>query len=188
MSDDQKKTKVFISYAREDIVTARKLYKDIEKAGATPWLDEYDLLPGQNWKMTINQVLKSTSYILVLLSSRSLSKRGYVQKEMKMALDLLDEFPVDEIFVIPVRLDECQSLDERLQDLHHVDLFPDYEAGLAKILQVLSPGKRVLPPGKAIKPGLEMIHILHISDIHIIKNRMKPKNIAWPLRRIWSKS
>ena len=39
------------------------------------------------------------------------------QKEIKKALDLLDEFSPYDIFVIPVRLDECQPADERLQAL-----------------------------------------------------------------------
>ncbi|MDM8539755.1 TIR domain-containing protein [Desulfococcaceae bacterium HSG9] len=134
---EESKMKVFISYAREDLATAQKLYKDIKNVGAVPWMDEYDLLPGQNWKIIINQVLKKTSYVLVLLSSRSLSKRGYVQKEMKIALNLLDEFPPDQIFVIPVRLDECNPVDERLQNIHHINLFPDYENGLNQIVRAI---------------------------------------------------
>jgi hypothetical protein len=37
---------------------------------------------------------------LALLSQNSVTKRGYVQKELSEALDILDEFPSSEIFII----------------------------------------------------------------------------------------
>jgi len=40
--------KVFISYAREDVEMARKLYDDLKNAGVSPWMDEEDLLPSQS--------------------------------------------------------------------------------------------------------------------------------------------
>jgi hypothetical protein len=45
-------------------------------------------------------------------------KKGYLQKELKIALDILDEFPSGEIFVIPTRLANSEPSDERLQDIH----------------------------------------------------------------------
>ena len=129
-------SRIFISYGREDLETARRLYKDLKGAGLEPWIDDVDLLPGQNWMQTINRVIQESRYVLTLLSSRSLSKRGYVQKELKKALDVLDEFPPNDIFVIPVRVDECKPVDERLEGLHWVDLFPSYKDGLERILRV----------------------------------------------------
>ncbi len=38
--------KVFISYAKEDYETAKRLYDDLKEAGAEPWLDDEDLLSG----------------------------------------------------------------------------------------------------------------------------------------------
>ncbi len=90
--------KVFISYAREDIETARKLYHDLKRAGITPWMDKEDILIGENWKIAIRQAIKESSYFIALLSSNSLSKQGYVQKELKMALNILAEMPVSGIF------------------------------------------------------------------------------------------
>ncbi len=141
-------TRVFISYGREDAATARRLYDDLAKAGLGPWLDEKDLLAGQKWRETIPKAIKECRYFLALLSSQSLSKRGYVQKELKTALDILDEFPQDEIFVIPVRVDECEPQDERLKDLHQVDLFPNYAEGLKKILRAF---RAVNRPGNSTR-------------------------------------
>ena len=42
--------KVFISYGKEDQAIALKIYHDLKKSGASPWIDSEDILPGQNWK------------------------------------------------------------------------------------------------------------------------------------------
>ncbi len=134
--------RVFISYAREDMAMAQQVFHDLKRNGVDPWLDDEALLPGHNWKLEIGTAIKSCDYFLALLSSQSVSKRGYVQKELKKALDILGEFPKSRIFLIPARLDDCQPIDEELKDLHRVDLFPSYKQGLVKILQVLKPGKK----------------------------------------------
>jgi hypothetical protein len=69
-----------------------------------------------------------------LFSSTSVEKRGYIQKEFKFALDVLDEFPEGEIFVIPVRLDDCEIPYERLKNIERVDLFPNWYDGTERLL------------------------------------------------------
>ncbi|MCP4111887.1 MAG: toll/interleukin-1 receptor domain-containing protein [Desulfobacteraceae bacterium] len=137
------KKKLFISYASEDRNTAMKLYEDLKRENVEPWLDAKKLIPGQNWKTEVNRAIKESSNFLILLSFHSISKRGYVQKEQKIALELLDEFPHGDIFIIPVRLDECEPLDERLNELHWVNLFDSYENGLEQILHAVT--KRKIP-------------------------------------------
>jgi len=133
---------VFICYAREDVKAAERLYDDLTQAGVAPWWDREKLLPGQKWKAEIQRALKQSEAVIFLLSSHSVSKRGFVQKELKDALDLLQEIPSSDIFLIPARLDASEPLDEQLQELHAVDLFPSYEAGLQRILRIVKPGNR----------------------------------------------
>lgn len=133
----KKKQKIFISYAKEDAVSARLLRQDLADAGADTWLDSEDLLGGSNWRLAIGEAIRECSHFVALLSSKSVSKRGYVQKELKTALDVLDEFPEGDVFIIPVRLDDCRPTSHRLCDLHWVDMFPDWTAGVRKILKTL---------------------------------------------------
>ena len=125
---------VFISYGREDITAARKLCADLKQSGLQPWLDEEQILPGQKWQPAIKRAIENSRYFIALLSSKSVTRRGFVHKELREALEFLDTFPESEIYLIPVRVDECQPAFERLRDLHMVDLFPSWEKGLAKIL------------------------------------------------------
>src|SRR5688500_13952942 len=90
-SQDQN-LKVFISYAREDTEVANRLYNDLKMAGLDPWLDTQSLLGVQNWKIAIKDAIKNSRYFIPLLSSNSVEKVGYVQKELKEALEVLQQF------------------------------------------------------------------------------------------------
>ena len=132
-----KTIKIFISYSNEDLSNAIRLYKCLKNLGVTPWIDKFDLLPGQKWKIKIRQSIKESRYVIILLSSNSVSKKGFVNHEIKYSLDLLDEFPESEIYIIPVRLDKCVPSHEKLRELHFVDLFPEWENGLNSILRAI---------------------------------------------------
>jgi cold shock CspA family protein len=130
------RTTIFISYAKEDKIVAEKLYDDLKRAGLNPWLDSRDLLPGERFESRISKVISQSRYFLALLSSRSVRKTGYVNKEIRHGLDIALRYPEDEIFVIPVRIDECEPSFEGLRKLHWVDLFPSYGEWLQKMLRL----------------------------------------------------
>ncbi len=133
---------VFISYAKKDHDIAKKLFNDLEKAGISPWMDTEKILPGQNRKALICNAIKDSDYFLALISSNSISTQGHVQKELKIAMDLLAECSPSDIFVIPVRIDASRPVHENLQVLQYVDIFPSYEEGKDQILRVLRSEKK----------------------------------------------
>jgi hypothetical protein len=130
---------VFISYAREDKVAAARLYNDLRGAGVNPWIDTEDLLPGEDWRLGIRRAIENSTYFLALMSAQSLAKRGYVQKELRLAYAVLDELPLGHIFLIPIRLEPCEPTDERIKAVNWLDLFPSYEAALKKLLRGIAP-------------------------------------------------
>ena len=132
----KKNNKVFISYAREDVKIAQKICQDLKAEGIEPWLDIEQTLPGQDWTDAISRAIQESSFFLLLYSSNSASKKGYVQKEAKIAIKLFSELPPDEIFIIPIRLDNIE-LPEKFENLQWVDLFTSYKHGLNEILRVL---------------------------------------------------
>lgn len=129
------KKRVFISYAKEDKGFADKLYSDLQQAGVEPWIDTVDLVPGQPWDRTIRKAIGDSSYFIAISSSLSVGKKGYVQKEIRHALAIAEEYPEDEIFIIPVRIDECEPSFEGLRKLQRADIFPSYEKGLKELLR-----------------------------------------------------
>jgi hypothetical protein len=130
------KPMVFVSYAREDAAAAERLSGDLRSMNVDPWLDLERLRPGQHWAQEIDSAMRNSDYIALLLSSRSITKRGYIQKEMRKALDLLDEVPDSQVFLIPIRLDECQPAHDRLKMLQWVDLYPQWQAGIDRLRSV----------------------------------------------------
>ncbi len=88
-----------------------------------PWLEEEDLLPGQDSRLEIERAVRNADAVLVFLSSRSVSQEGQVQRQLKLALDVADEKPEGTVFVIPIRLDDC-VLPHRLRTWSPVDAFP----------------------------------------------------------------
>ena len=124
---------VFIAYVREDIAKVRRLYRDLEALGFRPWLDLKKLLPGQNWPRCIERTIEISDFFIACFSKNSVSKRGQFQSELRYALDCASRLPLDEIFVLPVRLDDCVLPQRILSQLQYVNLFPDWQKGMRRI-------------------------------------------------------
>jgi hypothetical protein len=127
--------KIFLCHATEDKLPVRVLYNRLIKDGFDVWLDEENLLPGQSWALEISKAIKNTDIILVCLSNKSVTKRGVVQKEIKLGLEEALLLPEGQIFIIPVRFEDCPMPAERLESLQWVNLFE--ENGYAKLLKAL---------------------------------------------------
>src|SRR5258706_289801 len=107
--------RVFLCHSTGDKPAVRALYRQLALVrGINLWLDEEDLLPGHDWDREITKAVRASDVVLVCLSCGSINKAGYVQKEIKDVLDVADEQPEGTIFLIPVKLEECE-VPERLR-------------------------------------------------------------------------
>lgn len=118
---ERNKIKIFISYVREDYLKAEEIYENFVARGYTVWMDKKSLLPGQEWKREIERAIKTSDYFLACLSNCSVTKRGFYQKEIRYALDVLTTIPFGQIYLIPVRLEQCEVPDD-LQHIQWIDL------------------------------------------------------------------
>ncbi len=126
--------KVFLCHSSGDKAAVRNLYMRLSSEGFKPWLDEEDLLPGQEWQVEIPKAVKESNIVIVCLSRSSTTKEGYVQKEIKYALDVADEKPEGTIFIIPLKLEEC-NVPDRLSRWQWVNLYED--KGFEKLKRAL---------------------------------------------------
>ena len=129
-----RKLKVFLCHSSGDKPAVRTLYQRLCADDIEPWLDEEDLLPGQKWEQEIPQAVRAADAILVCLSRSSITKEGYVQKEIMEALDAAKEKPEGTIFLIPLRLEGCE-IPDRLKGWQVGNLFE--ERGYEKLLRAL---------------------------------------------------
>jgi hypothetical protein len=120
---------VFIAYVKEEGATAARLYREFEAAGFSPWMDVQKLLAGQNWPRAIETAIDASDFFVACFSSKSVRKKGGFQAEIRYALDCARQVPLDEIFIVPVRLDECAVPRSIGHELQYIDLFPDRASG-----------------------------------------------------------
>ncbi|MFN6215702.1 MAG: SUMF1/EgtB/PvdO family nonheme iron enzyme [Microcystis sp.] len=123
---------IFLAHASEDKPAVLALYDRLKQAGYKPWLDKKDLIPGQNWRDEIPKAIKASQIFLACLSAKSANKQGYIQRELRIALDTLGEMLPGTIFFIPMRLEECEIPDLRLaevglnlRDIHRLDYWEE---------------------------------------------------------------
>jgi hypothetical protein len=126
---------VFLCHSSGDKPAVRALYRRLRSDRYQPWLDEEDLLPGQHWETEIEQAVRRSHVVLICLSNTSVNRAGFVQKEIKFALDVLAQQPEGVIFVVPARLEFC-DVPPSLRHLHYVDLFA--AAGYEKLTRSLN--------------------------------------------------
>jgi hypothetical protein len=128
---------VFIAYVKEDEALAARLYRELEAAGFSAWMDVRKLLAGQNWPRAIETSIDSSEFFVACFSANSVRKKGGFQAEIRYALDCARQVPLDEIFIVPVRLDECAVPRTIRHELQYIDLFPDWDAGIERLVGMM---------------------------------------------------
>lgn len=144
--------RVFLCHSSADKPDVRELQKRLRTEGIDPWLDEEKLLAGQDWEMEITKAVRASHVVVVCLSRGSITKEGFVQKEIKQALDVADEKPQGTIFLIPLKLEECE-VPERLRRWQFVNLFE--EKGYERLRQALQ--RRAIDLGLTLHPTMTEI-------------------------------
>ena len=124
MSDNR----TFVSYSRADSEFALKLASDLRANGASVWLDQLDIAPGARWDSAIEDALRRSARVIVLLSPKAVASQN-VLDEVSFALD-------EGKAIVPVLVETC-AVPMRLRRLQHVDFTPGYEAALGRLLVTL---------------------------------------------------
>ena len=117
--------KVFLSYAKEDKDFVLECYEELKRKNFNPWMDEHDLLPGQAWDECIKANMGDTDVVLVFMSSESVSKIGYVQRELKYFADKRKNYPEGFIYLIPIQLDTCKVPDTIASEIQFININRD---------------------------------------------------------------
>jgi hypothetical protein len=129
---------IFLSYAHKDLEAARRLYAKITAAGYPVWFDKESLMVGQTWENEISRAISSSLAFIALISHNSVDHRGIVQKELQQGLDEYAKTPANQVYMLPVRINDASPTEPRLEKIHWLDLFPDEDAGIRKLLKVIA--------------------------------------------------
>lgn len=124
MSDNR----TFVSYSRADSEFALKLASDLRANGASVWLDQLDIAAGARWDSAIEDALRRSARVIVLLSPKAVASQN-VLDEVSFALD-------EGKTIVPVLVEAC-AVPMRLRRLQHVDFTAGYESALGRLLVTL---------------------------------------------------
>jgi ribosomal silencing factor RsfS len=105
---------IFLSYASPDRDRVFEWFDYLAGKGFAVWMDKRRLKGGQNWDFEIKRALQRATIIVVFLSANSVDRRGYAQREIKAALDQARDKLIDDIYLIPVMLDEGVQIPSEL--------------------------------------------------------------------------
>lgn len=152
---------IFLCHSSQDKEQVRLLYNRLAADGLKVWMDERQILPGENWDSVIMSSLSGIEVVIVCLSRRPIDGGSYFLREIKFALDLAAGKPPDSIFIIPLKLEAC-DLPEILAQFQAVDFYHEdgYErlkkslkkeaariAGRKRADAARNPGTKVRPDG-----------------------------------------
>lgn len=118
---------VFLSYAREDSLTMRRIKNDAQQAHLSVWTDE-DLEPGTSaWTNAIQDAIETAGCVVVILSPDA-KKSEWVNRELEYA-----EAHGISVFPILLRGNEREVKPIQLIRVQHSDIRDNYELRIAKL-------------------------------------------------------
>lgn len=109
---------IFLSYASPDQARVQEFYDFLKAKDLQVWMDKHEIRGGQNWDFEIKKALKRAAIIVVFLSNSSVDRRGYAQREIRIALDQAKSKLIDDIYVIPVALDPLPAIPAQFEEIH----------------------------------------------------------------------
>jgi len=111
---------IFLSYSSPDRDAVLSFHDELAREGYNVWMDKRQLKGGQNWDFEIKRALQKAALIVVFLSHHSVDRRGYAQREIKIALDQAKDRLIDDIYLIPVLLEEDVPIPEQLAQIQAI--------------------------------------------------------------------
>jgi hypothetical protein len=146
----------FFSYGREDSDFALQLAGDLKAAGASVWLDQLDIVPGQRWDRAVEDALANCPRMLVILSPASVNSTN-VMDEVSFALE-------EKKTVIPVVYRDC-TIPFRLRRVQYVDFRHDYARGLKELRKTLALEQKAGQSTPAISDIPSLSDAINVTEI-----------------------
>lgn len=134
-----KTPRVFLCHAKEDSKQVEELYYLLQDEGLDPWFDKENLVVGDRWEDEIYQAIEKSDFFAICLSKTSVNKTGFIQKEIRTAVNEYQRRPQGVAYLLPVKLENCEvpeiKLDSntRLADLQWIDVFKSDFSAVKKL-------------------------------------------------------
>lgn len=125
---------VFISYSSRDRAFVEKLAYSLVDKRIKIWLDKWEMHPGDSLIEKIQEALTESSYLLVVLSEKSVESE-WCKKELNSGL--MREIEEKKVHVIPIVIDNCK-IPIFLKEKLFADFRTNFDHGLRELIRPLS--------------------------------------------------
>jgi hypothetical protein len=149
---------VFLSYVHENADTVDRL-ATLHRHGIEVWLDRTSIRPGTRWRNAIRDAIEKGAFFVACFSKEYETRaHSYMDEELQVAFDELRHYTSERGWFIAVRLNTCIIPRKPIGDigdlteLQWVDLYPDWDAGIASLLEAVAQARK--PP---VKGGNEIV-------------------------------
>ncbi|NBQ68786.1 MAG: toll/interleukin-1 receptor domain-containing protein [Nitrosomonadaceae bacterium] len=120
---------VFLSHSSKDRSIVERVSEELRNMGLTPWLDDQQIVAGEQIPRKLSAALADSDYFLIFWSANAKSSR-WVQLEIDAAF--FQWADAQSILIIPVLLDNT-DLPELLKPISHLDFRENIETGLTQL-------------------------------------------------------
>jgi TolB-like protein/Tfp pilus assembly protein PilF len=108
---------IFMSYASQDAVAARKICEALRAAGIEVFLDQSELRGGDVWDQKIRREIHDCALFVPVISVNTASRlEGYFRLEWKLAVDRSHLMAAEKPFLLPVVIDSTREADAHVPD------------------------------------------------------------------------
>jgi tetratricopeptide (TPR) repeat protein len=97
---------VFLSYASQDAVAAKRICEALRGKGVEVWFDQSELRGGDAWDQSIRKQIKNCALFIPVISAHTQTRlEGYFRLEWKLAEDRSHLMAKGKPFIVPVTVD-----------------------------------------------------------------------------------
>lgn len=145
--------KIFLSHSSSDKSFVQTLAEDLRSRGHQVWLDEWEIKVGECIPTRIEDGLRKSEFVVVVMSQRSCAS-AWVDREWKSKY--WDEVDSRQVLVLPVLLETCE-IPQLLKTKRYADFRTDYEVGLLDLLAAVEPSAPVVAPAAGSAKRSELL-------------------------------
>ena len=102
----RKQFPVFFAYSHSDAAKVRQFATSMRIGGYPVWIDSDELIPGQNWKESVQLAIKESSAVLLFVSQDTAQKNSSLFFELSMILHAVKASAGKNPLIVVVRLDQ----------------------------------------------------------------------------------
>jgi len=123
------KSKIFISYASEDLEYAEQIRRALMNERFILNIDEKNIQVGENIKKVLSNEIKSSSIFIVLISQHSINSE-FVKNEIKYAIENGKK-------ILPVLIEKNINIPQELKDIKFADFTENKKEAINKLIRAL---------------------------------------------------